>query len=884
MGQKTRRGAWALALGLLLVAGIAAVAGFAGWSLYSDFTWQSSARSAADQVAAAVQAASTREDEPPTPVDATASAPVEDQVLISDLPYADDIPDEVSRVRLTPGGALSVLTTAGALCAGVTVDMSAVGRTPRGSFFCGEATAPPAPVSLSATPRDEGVILEWPHPPAPVEDYLIEWSDDDGATWRAFDDGVTAISRATVRPLVNGRPYLFRVAAQSLAGSSPPVTASAIPFTEPGAPTGVRAAGGFTAVVTWTAPLDDGGRPITGYLVTGRPTGSCTVPASQTQCELDDLPAAPGYTFIVRAINEAGAGTPSTPETAPVAVYSVPGAPVALSAAPGDRQVLLTWTAPLRDGNTPITDYRVEYRTVGSDQWTPLNRPASDETSAIITGLVNGVSYEFSVLAVNAVGVSDPPLTTAIESPATVPGQVPEVTVTASDSSASLTWAPPAVDGESPITGYVVAYRAGSGPWQDAPEQPGVTTTRDVPDLVNGTRYAFRIAAVNRMGQGPWSPRGTGTPVGPPGPVVDPETVGSLTEIEVTWKPPLNDGGRPIRAYLVDYRLSSSPDWIRAARVPGDTTVATIEDLVGGESYDLRIVAVNAVGEGPATPDGFDRPTLAGVIADETPPAPEGLVALPGDGQVTLRWEEPPAGKDSPITAYTVTAYSVTGTPDRTCTTTKLTCVVRGLTNGVTYEFTVNAANANITGPESKPVTATPRVFNAATGGEVTTYTRGGRTFRVHTFSTGGTFTVTSAAEPFSVLIVGGGGGSTSAGDGTIAVGGGGGIIDARQLTLPVGSLTVTVGAGGPAGSAGGVSSLDAVGAAPAGLAGAPGAAEFSPTATSRISGRPVTYGGSGTATSGQGPDGLGVGGGGPTPNRGGNGIVVIRYEVAGPR
>ena len=124
-------------------------------------------------------------------------------------------------------------------------------------------------------------------------------------------------------------------------------------------------------------------------------------------------------------------------------------------------------------------------------------------------------------------------------------------------------------------------------------------------------------------------------------------------------------------------------------------------------------------------------------------------------------------------------------------------------------------------------------------------------------------------------------GGSTPAADGTIAVGGGGGIIDARRLTLPVGALAVVVGAGGPVGTPGGVSSLDAVGATPAGAAGAPGAAEFSPTTTSRITGRPVVYGGSGTATSGQGLDGLGVGGGGPAASRGGNGIVVIRYEVA---
>ena len=95
---------------------------------------------------------------------------------------------------------------------------------------------------------------------------------------------------------------------------------------------------------------------------------------------------------------------------------------------------------------------------------------------------------------------------------------------------------------------------------------------------------------------------------------------------------------------------------------------------------------------------GPDRPTLAGVIADETPPAPKGLTAKPGDGIVTLRWRASPAGPDSPITAY-----EVTGSPTGSCITKQPTCVVRGLTNGTTYSFTVTASNENITGGAPSP-------------------------------------------------------------------------------------------------------------------------------------------------------------------------------------
>ncbi len=873
---RPRRHPVTLAVGLVLVAGIIGAAGFAAWTLYSDYAWHASAEGAATAVADAVQSFSVRDEAPPEPVDAVSGTPADGQIAIDELPYADEVPPEVARIRITPGGALSVLTRSGALCAGVTLDMASTRKIVRGSFRCGEALPPPMPVALRATPFDEAVVLEWPQPPAPVEDYSVSFSVNDGASWTIVDDGVSSTSQATVQQLANGREYLFRVAAVNLVGESAPATTRASPFTEPGPPTNVSAVGGFRAVISWTPPGDDGGRPITGYVVTGEPEGSCTAAADQTRCEISDLPAAPGYTFIVRAVNEAGAGTASNPATDPIAVYSAPGRAVALSASPGDGVVLLTWTSPLRDGNTPITDYTVEYRVAAQEEWTRFEHPPSPDTTIAVSGLTNGTEYEFRVLAVNAVGVSEPPLSQVFETPATVPDQVPALDAVAGNESMTLTWTAPVSDGGAPITDYAVEFRAADGAWTTFDHLPTIARTLDVTGLENGTKHGFRVAAVNRMGQSAWSPVALGTPVGPPGPVVDPESVGSLTAIELAWKPPENNGGRRILGYRVEYTLTAEQTWLRLPRVPPSETTVTVEDLVGGESYDFRILAINAEGFGPSTQDGTGRPTLSGVIADETPPAPEGLTAVPGDGIVTLTWDESPAGKKSPIIAYTVT-----GDPAGTCTVKRLTCVVRGLTNGVRYSFTVSAANANIIGPESKAVTAIPRVFNEATGGAVSTYTRAGRTFRVHTFTSGSTFTITSASEPFSVLIVGGGGGSAVAPDGSVAVGGGGGIISARRTTLPAGVLNVAVGAGGPPGAPGGASSLDTVGTAAPGAAGALAQTEFSPTATSGITGKRITYGGTGTPTSGPGIDGLGTGAGGPAANRGGNGIVVVSYEIA---
>ena len=865
------------ALGALIVIGVAAAAGYAGWYLYTTVTWQSSAEDTAVAVAEAVEDFSRADDSPPVPVDAVARTPVDGQVLLADLPYAPFLPDGVQRLRIDAGGALAVVTTSGALCAGVAFDLDAVGRRPSGAFTCGEPVVPQAPIGLTATPRDRSVLLDWALPFAPVDDYLIAVSADGGATWRDVTDPVGSGTQAVVRPLANGTEYLFAVTAVNVLGQSPAARAAASPFTEPSAPLAVRADGGFDATVRWQPPVDDGGRPVTEYVVTGTPGGSCRVPATARQCTIGELPAAAGYSFTVRAVNEAGPGAPAGP-TKPVAVFSVPGPPVAVLASPGDRIVLLRWTPPLRDGNTAITDYLVDYRRAGSaDEWTEVAHPPSPDTLRPVPGLVNGTAYEFRVRAVNAVGVSDPPLSLAVETPATIPGRVPDLVTTEGDGFVSLAWQPVESDGGAPVTGYAVEYRAAGGSWRPAaPALPGALAA-DVTGLVNGVRYDVRVAATNRMGTGAWSPRATATPFGPPGPVRRPEAVGSRTSLELTWREPANDGGRPLRGYVVDYRPSASPEWRRAGRVPPEERTVTIDDLVPGESYDVRIAAVNSAGTGPATPSGIDQPTLAGLIADETPPAPAGLVAVPGDGQVRLDWQPVEAGPDSPIVAYTVT-----GSPTGTCVTKRTSCVISGLTNGVRYTFTVNAANANITGPESVAVRAMPMVYNVASGGTVTTVTDAGRTYRVHTFTSDGTFTVTRADQPFSVLVVAGGGGSAVAADGTVAVGGGGGIIDAPRVLLPTGALGITVGAGGPAGAPGGPSEVPGVGTSPAGAGGTPGATVVSPSVRSPISGRDLRYGGAGTPTSGQGRDGRGIGGGGPEPNRGGNGVVIIRYEVAG--
>ena len=77
---------------------------------------------------------------------------------------------------------------------------------------------------------------------------------------------------------------------------------------------------------------------------------------------------------------------------------AAPDAPQGLTAAPGNGQVTLSWSAPSHDGGSTITRYEVSGD--GGSTW----KDAGLNTSYLFTGLANGAGYTFEVRAVNIVG------------------------------------------------------------------------------------------------------------------------------------------------------------------------------------------------------------------------------------------------------------------------------------------------------------------------------------------------------------------------------------------------------------------------------------------------------------------------------------------------
>lgn len=86
--------------------------------------------------------------------------------------------------------------------------------------------------------------------------------------------------------------------------------------TPPGAPTNVQVnINGGLASVSWTAPADDGGSPLTGYSVVLQPGGlTCTTSGNPppTSCQISGVQSGVTYTATVVASNAQGGGAPGT--------------------------------------------------------------------------------------------------------------------------------------------------------------------------------------------------------------------------------------------------------------------------------------------------------------------------------------------------------------------------------------------------------------------------------------------------------------------------------------------------------------------------------------------------------------------------------------------
>lgn len=278
--------------------------------------------------------------------------------------------------------------------------------------------SPSAPTPISGVRGNAQVAVSWTTPTYPgassITDYAIEYATSTAGPWTTFTHAASTATTATITGLTNGTAYYFRTAGISSDGTGLYATSAAVtPATVPNAPTNVTVAAGASQqlVISWTAPVVDGGDGLTDYVIETSPnvnTGPWTVvthsPSINTTITATGLTNGTPYFARVAAKNTVGTGaTAVSSASATPFTTTVPGPPTNVTGVPGDGQIAISWTAPLSDGGSPITDYLIEVSTNGTS-WTVVPHTASTATTITATGLVNGTPYSLRVAAINAVG------------------------------------------------------------------------------------------------------------------------------------------------------------------------------------------------------------------------------------------------------------------------------------------------------------------------------------------------------------------------------------------------------------------------------------------------------------------------------------------------
>src|SRR5438128_6223397 len=210
--------------------------------------------------------------------------------------------------------------------------------------------------------------------------------------------------------------------------------------------------------------------------------------------------------------------------------------------------------------------YKVERSTDGGSTWsTIVSNSGSTATTYSDIGLMHGTSYTYRVSAINSVGTGSPSSTASATTLAVAPSPPTGLAATAvSSSQINLSWAPPADNGGSPITGYKIERSTDGGiTWTALVANTGsAMTTYSDTALTPTTTFTYRVSAINAVGTSPPSSTASArTLVAPSTPIGLAATTASSSQINLSWTAPADNGGSAITGYMIERSADGGSTW-----------------------------------------------------------------------------------------------------------------------------------------------------------------------------------------------------------------------------------------------------------------------------------------------------------------------------------
>ena len=404
-------------------------------------------------------------------------------------------------------------------------------------------------------------------------------------------------------------------------------------------------------------------------------------------------------------------GVPAVTNNSTVAPVA-PGAPTGLTAtASGGTQIDLAWTAPADNGGRVITGYQIEYSDDGGTSWSVLVADTqSTDTIYSDTTLSGGDTRHYRVSAINSIdtgAASTVANATTPSGPGVASVTVDQASITQTLADVTVTMANP----QNELQVVYLRYRVAGDAWPSLANlvmsDSGTAITFTLTGLTGNTEYDVAASLDSTFMSGVKTASFTTSPT-KPGKTrsVDVTTSGNGT-LFITWQAPDSDGGSAITGYKVQWKSGSQSfgDPSREHTTEDTFPDYLITGLTNGTEYTARVIAVNAVGDGPPS-------TTATGIPVGPPDAPPNVQAGSGHQQLTVSWGAPNDG-GSAITEYTLQwksgGQNFISSRQRTIAGPSRTDTIPSLTNGTEYTVRVRATTALGDSDWSAEAKGTPR-------------------------------------------------------------------------------------------------------------------------------------------------------------------------------
>jgi autotransporter-associated beta strand protein len=221
--------------------------------------------------------------------------------------------------------------------------------------------------------------------------------------------------------------------------------------------------------------------------------------------------------------------------------------------------------------------------------------------------------------------------------------------------------------------------------------------------LPTGATYYYQVVANNADGNSPSSniAHASTQAAQPPATPSGLTATGVATnEIDLTWTDTSgNEDGFNLE------RSTNGGNYTTIGMVAANVTNYADTGLADGTTYFYRVQAFRSCWGNSA----YSAPVSTATLLPPAPVTPVGLVAVPGNGSISLRWLT-----SSGAGSYNLKRGTSSGNETTLVNTAGTSYTNTGLANGTTYYYVVSAVNAGGEGANSREALATPLAFVTA--------------------------------------------------------------------------------------------------------------------------------------------------------------------------